>query len=915
MNIERESIGNRWWSVDFHCHTPASIDYGKGEEQNTLSQITVKEYLKFYMDKNIDSIVVTDHNSGEWIDKLKRAYIELESERPDYFRTLVIFPGVEITVNGNMHVLAVYPEHEGTSTIDSLLGAIHYRGTKGDSDGCTEESFINVVDEIIKSGGIAIPAHCNVSKGLFVECNGNTLEQNIRSKRIFAAEITTSECDFPQLYIDNKTEWCRVLGSDSHHPTGCEGQKFHGSHYTWVKMSKLTFDELKLSLQDGKMSVKCSDEVSENPNEFSQPMIQKIEVENAMYLGRNQRFELPFSPWLNSIIGGRGTGKSTIIEFIRTVFNRRNELPETLKADFEKYVDKHSGKASNGLMLDNTVLRAYYLKDNQKYKAEWSFKTNSIQVFSFQDDNYVLTEGNIENRFPVRIYSQKQIFELARNPKALLEIINDSDDISYEDWCVEHKRLLNKYFTVNSKIRELKVDINGVSTIKGELEDINNKIQLFKKSEYSDVLEKYSKTRRWISEISKVNKYFDERIQKYRDVIENLDNGAQLSLALDIENEIEREILELTNTLQQEDEKLCYILESQIEAVSQAKEIWFQKVKETQAVKEYNDIKAIYEQIQSTLQQAGVNNDNDYAELVNKKEKLLIKLSKVDEITKEITKLEDEKSELYRLILDRRKEITKRREDFVERVLSNNKYVRIKIIPFGDKEDISSSFRSMLGKDRGFDQILGNDEEEGLIAKKINLSNTILEGVEAVKQDIKAIYINEQVEGYDKRFCNVVQSLSEDVLDKVDTWFPEDSLEISYSQNNGRFKPIENASPGQKTATLLAFILSYGNEPLILDQPEDDLDNSLISELIVNNLREEKKRRQVIVVTHNANIVVNGDSDNVLVLHIARGLTQIACRNGLQNLDIRTYVCDIMEGGKKAFEKRYKRINIEEIHD
>ena len=80
-------------------------------------------------------------------------------------------------------------------------------------------------------------------------------------------------------------------------------------------------------------------------------------------------------------------------------------------------------------------------------------------------------------------------------------------------------------------------------------------------------------------------------------------------------------------------------------------------------------------------------------------------------------------------------------------------------------------------------------------------------------------------------------------------------------------------------------------------------------------MRDEKRHRQIIIVTHNANIVVNGDSDNVTVLHIAGGQTQIACRNGLQNLNIRKYICSIMEGGKTAFKKRYKRINIEEIPD
>lgn len=909
------NVGNKWWSIDFHCHTPASSDYGKGEKHDVLSRTTPKEYLKFYMDKNIDSIVITDHNSGEWIDKIRQAYKELEEEKPEYFRKLVIFPGVELTVNGNIHVLAIYPENKEQSIIDNLLGAIHYGGSKGESDGCSEESFTKVVEEIVKGGGIAIPAHCNDTKGIFKSCSGTTLEQNIKCSNIFAAEITEKDYAFPQLYVDKKIEWCRILGSDAHHPTGNDGEKFHGSHYTWVKMSELTFNELKLSLQDGKMSVICSDEVNGNPNDFSQPIIKQVEVENAMYLGRSKKFDIEFSPWLNSIIGGRGTGKSTVIEFIRTIFNRENELPSSLNTDIKKYTEKNNGKNSNGLMLENTLLRAYYVKDNKEYKAEWSYDTNTSKIFLLEDGEYIPTDGNIENRFPIRIYSQKQIFELARQPKALLDIINDSDEISYNDWKVDFEKLLNKYFTITYKIKELKVDMNGVSMVKGQIEDINNKLELFKKNEYSDVLEKYSNARRVYTEIYKIDNYYNEQIEKYKKFVDKINNSVKLKTDLNNENDIEREVLELTANLQQQDRNLLDIFINKIEEFQKLKEMWNKGIKETRAIKDYEEIKTKYEKLQSELQKIGVNNTNEYTDLLKKREELLRKLSKIDEINIEMKRLEEERLDVYEDILTCRKEITDRRKKFVEKVLSDNKYVRIDIIPFGDKEDVTSSFRKILGREKGFDQILGSDEEQGLISKNIYSASTVLEGLNNVKQQINKIYKDGQADGYDKRFCNVIQSLSSDVIDKIDTWFPEDSLQISYAQSNNKFKPIENASPGQKTATLLAFILSYGNEPLILDQPEDDLDNSLISELIVNNLRQEKRHRQVIVVTHNANIVVNGDSDNVIVMHIAGGLTQIACKNGLQNLKVRKYICDIMEGGKKAFEKRYRRININEIQE
>ena len=84
--------------------------------------------------------------------------------------------------------------------------------------------------------------------------------------------------------------------------------------------------------------------------------------------------------------------------------------------------------------------------------------------------------------------------------------------------------------------------------------------------------------------------------------------------------------------------------------------------------------------------------------------------------------------------------------------------------------------------------------------------------------------------------------------------------------------------PDKKPQHYLAFILSYGDEPLLLDQPEDDLDNKLIYDLIVRQLRETKTKRQVIVVTHNANIVVNGDAEMVLPLEVVRW-SNLMCNN------------------------------------
>ena len=99
---------------------------------------------------------------------------------------------------------------------------------------------------------------------------------------------------------------------------------------------------------------------------------------------------------------------------------------------------------------------------------------------------------------------------------------------------------------------------------------------------------------------------------------------------------------------------------------------------------------------------------------------------------------------------------------------------------------------------------------------------------------------------------------------------------------------------------------------MLLDQPEDDLDNELIYGLNVEQLRAIKKRRQLIIVTHNANIVVNGDSEMVYPLTVSGGRTLIDEKGSIQIRDIRKKICSILEGGQQAFEQRYKRIHLQD---
>jgi len=109
----------------------------------------------------------------------------------------------------------------------------------------------------------------------------------------------------------------------------------------------------------------------------------------------------------------------------------------------------------------------------------------------------------------------------------------------------------------------------------------------------------------------------------------------------------------------------------------------------------------------------------------------------------------------------------------------------------------------------------------------------------------------------------------------------------------------------------LTFILTQGSVPLVLDQPEDDLDNRLVYELIVDRLKQAKEHRQLIVVTHNANIPVNGDAEYIVSMNFESKKLEIYHSGTIEQSEIKKEICDVMEGGEQAFEmrsRRYKQI-------
>lgn len=919
--------GARWWKFDLHTHTPASEDYGKGACQAASKARTPKEWLLDYMRAGIDCVAVTDHNTGAWIGPIKQALADLETENHTDFRPLHLFPGVEISVNGGVHLLAILGCEKSGADIDGLLGAAGFTGTKGSSDAVTTKSFVEVVSAIVAAGGIAIPAHVDEDSGLFKQ-TGMTLQQALDCSDIFAMELVAAASEKPQPYISRKLSWTELLGSDAHHPSGHPGQQFPGSRFTWVKMGAPSIEGLQLALLDGSLSVLRQAQDSAlpsagtpgDPNQHAALTLESIEIADARYMGRPAVFAIGFNPWLNAIIGGRGTGKSTLVEFLRLGLRRENELPSALKPEFEKYSQVYSSREDGGLLTSAATIRVVYRKNGTRYRIQWKPDGSLDPIQEEKGGAWQRAEGDIRQRFPVRIYSQKQIFQLAKTPLALLQVIDEALDVGYLSWQERRKTEESRFLSLRAKAREIESGFSEEPRLRGELDDIKRKLAIFEQSGHADILKAFQKRRRQQQAVEAWEKSWANAGERLRQIATDIlpDN---LETTLFDENAPEDAQLRAQTSLVRAD--LTEIGKALEDLAAKADDILAQwkTDKDKSAWKRAADEAAFaYQALQERLSSQGAGDPASYGMLVQNRQTIEQRLRQMDDLKKQVEELRVQADIRLRHILELRREITNARKRFLDDVLKDNQYVHIEVVPYGSKETVETEFRRLLQREAGgFERDIGAPDGDGLLGelyKGPGGCEDIENNLATLKRNLRTTAANQQGPVADRRFASHLAKLPPESLDRLELWFPEDSLDVQYSTSGDRqtFRPIQEGSPGQKTAALLAFLLSYGEEPLILDQPEDDLDNHLIYDLIVTQLREVKRRRQIIVVTHNANIVVNGDAELVVALAARGGQTQKEASGSLQERKVRDTICTVMEGGLKAFEQRYRRIALEGRH-
>ena len=892
--------GSRWWRVDLHTHSPASHDFGSQSDRDAQDW---ERWIKAVHNVGIQAVAITDHNTAVGISKLQQAANSVE-DAP------ALFLGVEITASDGVHLLLLMDPDCTQQYVEEFLSKVDIPVNQRGRDTARSSLSVEHILDKCEDDALIVGAHVNRPCGLLEEHDGQQRLVVLRHRNLAAVEVDPAK-EIDESWLNGSKDkierrLSQVWSSDGH------SFDTLGRRFTWVKMTRPNIEGLRLALLDGAASLKpASREDSVNPNAHASLALESITVHKGKFIGRPSQITVAFNPWLNAIIGGRGTGKSTLIDFCRKTLRREAELDRSDRSEegslrnlFNRRMRIPTSPQEEGLLTNETHIEVVYRKDGERFVLSWSQDGKVPAIARLDGEQRMPQEGDIRERFPVRIYSQKQLFALAQDPNALLTVIDDSQAVRGTEQNRVIEQMGDRYLSLRAQARAAATQARELPARKALLADVRRKLEVLEGGGQAQVLNKYRKRRQQDDTWRAILETASQAVESMGHSAEEL-SVADLDFGADVKDDPAQA------SLRRAHEALRRMVEVLRRGVSERVERAQRDIEGIETSADADQWRAAmdaskreFEEASAQLAKEGISDPNEYGNLLGQAARLGREIEALEKERERAEELDKEATEALTEYRERRRELSDRRKSFAEE--TSDETIRVEIDAYVNRDNLEGHLTDILGTERfeGDRQALAQRiQPEGEPFSWQELDSVVAE----MRQLLSGALDSWPTK--DHRFETVLKKLPPERIDRLALYLPEDAVEVSFKDRSAsNWRPLTQGSPGQQTAALLAFVLGYGSEPIILDQPEDDLDNTLIYELLVSRLRETKIKRQVIVVTHNPNIVVHGDAELVLSLEAKGGRSRITCEGGLQERQVRDEICRVMEGGREAFESRYQRI-------
>ncbi|MHB8368638.1 MAG: TrlF family AAA-like ATPase [Leptospirales bacterium] len=871
----------KFWKCALQVNPFGYIGYRGADHGMTEDQYNQK-LLDVALENDIKVIGLADHGNVEAVDAIRRLMSA---------HGIIVFPGFEIATTEKAHFVCLFPEGTTKNQLVGYLGALGLTNPERRT-GPVNLGGHDLLAKVEDFGGFAFAAHCKDDRGILyqkldhvwkdpllkaVQVPGRLddlkNEKDIAYHRILSNKDPAYRRDTPIGLINAKD--VAVPGDLANPKASC-----------LIKMTKPSFAAFKLAFQDPESRVRLNSDVSETY--YSR--IEELNVTGGYLDG----VKIDFSEHLNAVIGGRGTGKSTLLECMRFALGVR-PIGKNAQKQHEEIIRENLGRSKARVEL---VIRSSRM-NGKRFRIARRYGESAI----VKDENGNPSTFTPSDLLPdVEIYGQNEIYEIAQDKSSqrqLLARFLESGQKNSEALIAES---LSKLAGNRQKLIEAQSHVAAVEDEVASLPKLEEQVAQFKNMGLEDKLkivplleaEKRLSKRALEEEVTNLDQAFLSVRDTLPDtaflsetVIGSLPHAESLrKIRMDLDS-LGAEVKALLSRWQEKYTEVKASLESS------GRELGAGIQQEEEALeKTFKDLPSCEGK---TGKQIGI----EFQNLMKEIERIRPKKTMLENRQKVVFELCKQRKSILGDLSEIR---TERSAQFESSLKKLNKQLegklRLKVRPESDRSPVIQFLLGCGLSNVGEGRLSWLKEADPFSPGR--LAELIGEGAEALRRANLGIT------------PTVAEALSrltlEQVLKLEELELPDEiSIELNTAhEGQMNFRPLEKLSTGQQCTAILHLLLMRNVDPLIMDQPEDNLDNAFIADRIVAELRSAKIARQFIFATHNANIPVFGDAEWIGVFEASEGqaLMPAEAQGAIDVEKVRDSAAMILEGGKTAFNQR-----------
>lgn len=832
---------------------------------------------------DIKVVGLADHGSVDSVDTLRNV---LEPHG------IVVFPGFEIASNDKTHFVCLFSEVTTSQQLERYLGSLDLLDPM-DGVRPSRLSSEDLIGKMAQLGGFLYAAHCTQDNGLLKNRQNHVWRMpNLRAAQIPGSieDLSGVEDGFYRNVILNRNADYRrerpiaiINAKDVAKPADLSNE----SATCWIKMTKPNFDAFKVAFLDPESRIRLN---SQKP-EVTAGEIVTMNISGGYLDG----VEIAFSRHLNTVIGGRGTGKSTLLECLRYVLDIPPKGKQAQKLHLE-IIKENLGKASGRIEVEVVASSQH----GKRYRVSRRYGEMPI----VRD-----ASGNVSTLQPrdllpgVDIYGQNEIYELAQDEQSRIQLL-DRFLPNGGDYA-QHNATLKKRLQENQQ--KLGKTLGEVDDLKAQIARLPKLVEQLQGFQALGIQEKLAKTPLFARERQIVERA-NEELRHLRDgvtslqdnlpdltfisdkALEDLPNAALLSPTRTILDKLrlsfERHLAELKAELANGEQQLA----TQLAA-------WQLSIQQGEA-----ELEKALRNLPATAGKSGQEVGTAYQRILQDIERIKPLTARMANHDRLLESQQQERRNLLAELSDLRDQRTQslqRAAKTLNRRLAGK--LKVEVVAEADRSPLKTFLLDSRLEGVGEKRLSWIDETDAVSPSALAQAIRNGSGKLSVDWGLTPLVADALTKLPASRLMEL-EAL--ELAHRIDIY-----LNVSHGEAEAVFRPLDKLSTGQQCTAILHMLLLENVDPLIMDQPEDNLDNAFIAERIVHELRAAKTSRQFLFATHNANIPVFGDAEWIGVFTAVEnhGSLTFEAQGSIDVPIIRDQVANILEGGRDAFIQRKEK--------